>query len=268
MQFHLLILPVCLALLFYSCTPDDATPVQMPALSERAMLWSDEFDSNSLDTTVWNYVLGDGCPNLCGWGNNERQVYTSTNHEFRDGKLVITARKVGEEYSSTRLTTKDKKSFQYGRIEARAKLPIGEGLWPAFWMLGQNIDEVQWPMCGEIDIIEYVGREPGKVFTSLHTKANFGNTANTKQTRFTDIEQGFHRYAAEWAEKQIDFFVDDQHVYTFHPKERTEEVWPFKQPFYILLNLAIGGNLGGPEVDDSIFPQEFIIDYVRVYAPE
>jgi beta-glucanase (GH16 family) len=235
---------------------------------ERKLLWAEEFDGNELDTSDWNYELGDGCPQLCGWGNNERQLYTRENHRLEDGKLIITARREGDRYTSTRITTKDKEAFRYGRIETRAKLPVGEGLWPAFWMLGQNIDEVGWPRCGEIDILEYVGREPGEIFTTLHTAAGHGDDGSSKKTKFPDIEEGFHTYATEWTEEQIEFFVDGRSVYTFAPEDRSEAVWPFDQPFYIILNLAIGGNFGGPEVDDSIFPQEFIIDYVRVYAPE
>ena len=236
--------------------------------NERALLWSEEFDGTALDTTDWNYELGDGCPNLCGWGNNERQIYTRDNHVVKDGMLTITARKDGDRYTSTRITTKNKHHFQYGRIEARAKLATGTGIWPAFWMLGENISKVGWPLCGEIDILEYVGREPGEIFTTLHTKDAHGDNASTRTTPFADIEQGFHRYATEWSPEEIAFFVDDQLVYTFDPDERTEEVWPFDQPFYILINMAIGGNFGGPDVDDSIFPQEFVVDYVRVYAPE
>ena len=239
-----------------------------PVKDGRQLLWSDEFDGNRLDTTAWNFELGDGCPNLCGWGNNERQVYTRSNHRLENGHLVITARKDGNDYSSTRITTKGKKEFKYGRIETRAKVPTGQGIWPAFWMLGTNIDEVGWPLCGEIDILEYVGREPGEVFTTLHTAAAHGDNGSSQKSRFADIEEGFHRYAAEWTAEDISFFVDDQLVYTFDPEDRSQEVWPFDQPFYILLNVAIGGNFGGPEVDDSIFPQDFTVDYVRVYAPE
>ena len=142
---------------------------------------------------------------------------------------------------------------------------VGQGIWPAFWMLGSNISEVQWPLCGEIDLLEYVGREPGEIFTSLHTKASHGNTINTKKTKLPAIEDGYHIYAADWNKDQIEFFVDGESVYTFIPKNKTQAEWPFDQPFYLLLNLAVGGNFGGPEVDNSIFPQEFIIDYVRVY---
>ena len=235
---------------------------------QRTLLWSDEFNGNALDTSIWNFELGDGCPNLCGWGNAERQLYTRENHRVDNGLLTITARKDGDTYTSTRITTQGKRSVRYGRIETRAKLPVGHGLWPAFWMLGENITEVGWPRCGEIDILEYVGREPGEVFTSLHTAAGHGDNATSRKTKFADIEEGFHRYAAEWTAEKIDFFVDDQLVFTFNPELRSNAVWPYDQAFYVLLNVAIGGNFGGPEVDDSVFPQEFKIDYVRVYAPE
>ena len=184
---------------------------------------------------------------------------------MRDGNLVIQARLKEGVYTSTRITTENQIQYTYGRFELRAKLPFGQGVWPAFWMLGSNITEVGWPLCGEIDILEYVGKEPHEVFTSLHTQASHGKTINTKKTKFPKIEKGFHTYTADWNENQIEFFVDGESVYTFIPKNKSEAEWPFNQPFYVLLNLAVGGNFGGPEVDDSILPQEFIIDYVRVY---
>ncbi len=232
---------------------------------DRELIWEENFDGNILNETYWNYELGDGCPNICGWGNNERQHYTKTNHIIEEGFLTISAKKNDTIYSSTRITTQNKFEFTYGRVEARAKLPVGHGIWPAIWMLGSNIQEVGWPLCGEVDILEYVGREPHMVFNSLHTTDSHGNTINTKKTRIDDIEESFHTYAMDWAPKKIEFFVDENLMYTFNPKERTEEVWPFKQPFYLIINMAIGGNFGGPEVDDSIFPQDFVIDYIKVY---
>lgn len=229
------------------------------------LVWEEHFNEDSLSEAIWNYELGDGCPNLCGWGNNERQQYTKKNHELKDGMLVISAKKEGGNYTSTRITTKGKKEFKYGRIETRAKLPVGKGLWPAFWMLGANISEVGWPACGEIDILEYVGKEPHKVFTSLHTTASHGNTINTKKTEISNIEEGFHTYAANWTKDKIEFYIDEVLVYTFQPEVKTKTVWPFDQSFYIILNLAIGGNFGGPDVDDTIFPQDFLIDYIKVY---
>lgn len=231
---------------------------------ERKLVWEENFNGKTLNKENWNIEIGDGCPN-CGWGNNERQLYTDENHKLSKGKLVITAKKEGNKYTSTRITTKSKKEFQYGRFEARAKLPVGHGIWPAFWMLGSNISEVGWPKSGEIDILEYIGREPHMVFTTLHTQDSHGNSINTKKTKISDIEKGFHVYALDWSKDKMDFFVDDVLVYTFNPAIKDGNTWPFDQPFYFLINMAIGGNFGGPKVDDTIFPQKFYIDYVRVY---
>lgn len=233
--------------------------------AKRTLVWEENFDKPQLSEAIWNYELGDGCPNLCGWGNNERQIYTNTNHSLSDGKLSIQARKDGAVFTSTKITTKGKKEFRYGRIEARAKLALGKGLWPAFWMLGSNISTVGWPKSGEIDILEYVGKEPQVIFTSLHTQDSHGNTINTKKTTISNIEEGFHVYAIEWTKEKIEFFVDDSSVYSFAPQIKNADTWPFDQPFYIIVNLAVGGNFGGPEVDDSVFPQDFVLDYIRVY---
>ena len=232
---------------------------------ERSLVWSDEFNGTELNEKDWSFELGDGCPALCGWGNKERQIYTKRNHRLENGMLFIQARKENDRYTSMRISSKGKKEFQYGRFEIRAKLAVGEGVWPAFWLLGSNIDEVGWPLSGEIDVLEYVGRAPQEIFTTLHTQDKNGDFANTKTTHIPKIEEGFHVYAAEWDAESIAFFVDGVNVYTFAPKEKTVAIWPFDQPFYLLLNLAIGGHFGGPEVDDDIFPQEFIVDYIRVY---
>nr|WP_314834730.1 glycoside hydrolase family 16 protein [uncultured Flavobacterium sp.] len=233
--------------------------------TKRKLVWEENFSEPVLNESVWNFELGDGCPNLCGWGNNERQVYTTKNHEIKNGNLIIHAKKEGNSYTSTKITTKDKKIFQYGRMEARAKLPVGHGIWPAFWMLGQNISQVGWPKSGEIDILEYIGREPHMVFTTLHTQDSHGNTINTKKTSFPNIEEGFHVFALDWNKDKMDFFVDDILVYTFQPEIKNENTWPFDKPFYFILNVAIGGNFGGPAVNDKVFPQDFIVDYIRVY---
>ncbi len=232
---------------------------------KRKLVWEENFDGKILNEKIWNFELGNGCPNLCGWGNNESQIYTKENHKLENGILVIEAKKDGETYTSTRITTKAKKEFLYGRVEARAKLPVGTGIWPAFWMLGANISEIGWPKCGEIDILEYVGKEPDMVFTSLHTKDSFGNTINTKKTSFPDIEEGFHIYAIDWTKDKIEFFVDNKCVYTFKPENKNENTWPFDKPFYFIINVAIGGNFGGPIIDNEILPQKFEIDYIKVY---
>jgi beta-glucanase (GH16 family) len=208
---------------------------------ERKLVWADEFDETELNLTDWSIIEGDGCPQLCGWGNDELQIYTDKNHRLENGMLYIKAVKEGGHYTSTRINTKGKKTFQYGRFE------------------------VGWPLAGEIDVIEYVGRSPQEIFTSLHTKAGHGDYASTKTTRIEDIEEGFHTYAADWTKDQITFYVDGKKVYSFAPEDKSQEVWPFNQPFYLLLNLAVGGYFGGKEVDHSVFPQEFVIDYIRVY---
>ena len=232
---------------------------------DRKLLWEENFEGTKLNEKSWNFELGDGCPDLCGWGNAEKQLYTKKNHTVENGLLTIELRKEGKKYTSTRITTKGKKNFKYGYIETRAKLPRGKGVWPAFWMLGKNISKIGWPTCGEIDILEYVGKEPNTIFTSLHTKASHGNTINSKKTVINNVEDDFHIYAIDWQKEKIDFYIDNVLVYTFQPEEKTTDIWPFKQRFYFILNLAVGGNFGGPEIDDTIFPQKFVIDYIRVY---
>ncbi len=271
--------PLFILAAFICCCSSDSTPPEPlftptpespdsspPDTGEPEIIWEDNFDGDTLNTANWNFELGDGCPNLCGWGNNEPQIYTDTNHEVKDGMLHINIRLENGDYTSTRITTKDKVEFTYGRIEARAKLPVGTGVWPAIWMLGANIDEVGWPLCGEIDILEYVGRSPDEVFNSIHTQSSHGNTVNTRTTVIPDIEEGFHTYAANWKADRIEFYVDDQLTYTYIPSTYDEAHWPFKKDAFIILNTAVGGNFGGPDIDDSIFPQEFIIDYIRVYS--
>lgn len=232
--------------------------------AQEKVIFEEDFNGDSLDMSGWSYEEGDGCPNLCGWGNNERQIYDRNYVEVKDGDLVITAVKKGDEYYSGKINSKDKVEFKYGTIEVRAKLATGKGIWPAFWMLGADIGEISWPASGEIDILEYVGREPGMVFTSLHTPASHGETINTKKTRIEDIEEGYHTYKAVWTKDYIEFFVDGNQVYRFTPETYDDEHYPFRKDFYFLINMAVGGNFGGPEVDDSIFPAKYYVDHIKV----
>lgn len=232
---------------------------------KRKLIWEDNFNGTTLNQKFWNFEIGNGCPDLCGWGNNEQQIYTDTNYQLKKGKLVIIAKKEGSKFTSTKISTASKKEFQYGRIEIKAKLPVGTGLWPAFWMLGSNIKQVGWPKCGEIDILEYVGREPSMLFTSLHTEDSHGKTVNTRKTSIPSVEKEFHVYAIDWNKNKIEFFIDNKSVYNFEPEIKSTSIWPYNQPFYLILNLAIGGDFGGPEVDEAIFPQEFSIDYIKVF---
>ena len=234
--------------------------------SERVLVWSDEFDGTTLNLDNWTYELGDGCPNLCGWGNNELQEYTDDNHRLENGMLIISAKKgSNSNYTSSRIITKGKKEFQYGRIEARVKVPSGAGMWPAFWALGNDIETNSWPNCGEIDIVEYVGKNPGQIFTSVHTPSSYGNTVNSIITNVPNVEEDFHNYAVEWNENFIDFFFDDIRVYTYFVQTKNQNTWPFNKPFFLIINLAVGGNFGGPVASDLVFPRDYFIDYVRVY---
>lgn len=238
----------------------------------RKLVWSDEFDkAGSPDSTKWSYEVGGN-----GWGNNELQFYTrqrAENARIENGRLIIEARKEayqGKNYTSARLLTKDKTTWQYGRIEAFAKLPKGVGTWPAVWMLGKNVSTVGWPKGGEIDIMEHVGFDEGVVHGTVHTEAynHKKGTQKGDQVTVTDVTTGFHLYAIEWTADQIDFFVDAQKYYSVQKSVlgSAEAQWPFDQPFYLILNVAVGGGWGGQKgVDESIWPQRMEVDYVRVY---
>ena len=233
---------------------------------ESTLIFEENFNKTSLNTSVWNYDLGDGCPKLCGWGNNERQVYGKENVSIENGDLVIKATKQDTVYRSGKIHTKSNFEFQYGTVEVKAKIPSGKGLWPAIWMLGNDIDSKGWPTCGEIDIMEYVGKKPSVIYTSMHTPSSHGNTVNSKQSEIQNIEEGFHIYKMNWTKDAITFFIDGREVYVYSPEDKNEKTWPFNKPFYLILNMAIGGDFGGPEVDDTIFPKDFKIDYIKVYG--
>ncbi len=239
------------------------------------LVWADEFQYEGLpDSTRWGYDLGDGCPNVCGWGNNELQYYTQSraeNARVENGNLIIEAHREAfgsRQYTSARLVSKHKGDWKYGKIEVRAKLPSGRGVWPAIWMLPTGWEYGGWPSSGEIDIMEYVGYEPDSVFAAVHTKSynhNIG-TQSAGRILLTDAHQKFHRYALEWTEARLDFYVDGKRYHSFTDEKNGFEVWPFDKAFHLLLNIAVGGNWGGKKgVDDSIWPQRMEVDYVRVY---
>lgn len=237
----------------------------MPLLGTSQIIFEENFDGNQLNMENWSYEEGDGCPGLCGWGNNERQIYDRKYVNVENGKLVIEATKKNNSYYSGKINSKEKVEFQYGIIEIRAKLPKGSGIWPALWMLGSNIDEVGWPTSGEIDLMEYIGRKPHTIYNSLHMPAYHGDHASSKKTVVKRIEEGFHIYKTIWTRDKISFFIDGKPSYTYIPENYDLEEFPFRQDFYFLINMAIGGNFGGPEVDDSIFPVRFYLDYIKVY---
>ena len=231
-----------------------------PPLNYR-LVWADEFNTNSVDTTSWSFETGDH-----GWGNNEFQLYTkSGNAEVKGGVLIITARKEGARYTSARMVTRSKRTFTYGYFEIRAKLPQGKGTWPAIWMLGQNIGEVGWPACGEIDIMEHVGRQPKRIYTTIHNVSGHGDKAYSKIYPLSDPFGTYHLYAVEWTSAQIRFYIDGKMVHRYRPAKQMADNWPFNQPQFLILNIAIGGNFGGFEVNDACLPQSMMVDYVRVY---
>lgn len=231
--------------------------------SER-LVWSDEFSVDGLpDSTKWTYDIGHGSN---GWGNNESQYYTNElkNSFVKDGLLTIRAIKDVNGWTSARLKTAGKKTFRYGKVVFRARLPTGVGTWPALWMLGENISTVGWPACGEIDVMEHVGRNPGIVQAAMHTRSSHGNTINKGETPVPTYSTEFHNYAVEWTKDKITFFVDDHQYYQYAP-EKTPDSWPYDLPFFIIMNVAIGGNFGGAVADD-LSVAEMQVDYVRVYA--
>lgn len=238
--------------------------------AQRKLVWAEEFNYKGLpDSTKWSYNV-DGH----GWGNNELQYYTDRrlkNARVEGGKLIIEARKEaykGSKYTSARLLTIGKAEWTYGRIEVRAKLPKGRGMWPAIWMMPTDTTHGDWPASGEIDIMEFVGYEPDTVYGTVHTKAynHVIGTQKTKGVWRNDLSTAFHVYAVEWTPEEIRFFVDDENYSTFNNEHKTSAEWPFDHPFHLILNIAVGGNWGGARgVDDSIFPQRMEVDYVRVY---
>lgn len=240
------------------------------AAQSRKLVWSDEFDKIGIpDSTKWNYDVGGS-----GWGNNELQYYTAARKEnvwMSRGLLRIEARKENfksRRYTSARLVSKNKGDWKYGKIEVKAKLPHGKGIWPAIWMLPTKSVYGGWPKSGEIDIMEFVGYMPDSLFGSVHT-GSYNHVIKTQRTKgisLKDLATAFHVYAIEWTQDRIVFLIDDKKYFEFTNERTGPGAWPFDQEFHIILNVAVGGNWGGKfGVDDSIFPQKMEIDYVRVY---
>lgn len=252
--------------------------------SKWQLVWRDEFNDKAgtaPDASVWGQEYGDGTANgIPGWGNSELEFYTtSTENAALDGKgnLQITAKEADGslmcyygpcEYTSARLLTKDRFEIAYGRVEARIKVPEGAGLWPAFWMLGTNLDQVGWPQSGEIDIMEYVGREPYEVFGTLHGPGYSGGQSYGQYYVLDEpVADHFHTFAVEWEPDKITWLLDDMPFFTATPDDdfMLGKQWVFNHPFYIIMNVAIGGNFGGPVGEDTTFPQSMLVDYVRLY---
>ena len=256
-----------------------------PSLPGWTLTWSDEFDGpdgSAVDSTKWVHDIGGS-----GWGNQELEYYTdgSQNASLQGGMLVITATTDGAaahtcsypsngpcQYTSARLKTQGKFSQQYGRFEARLQMPKGDGIWPAFWALGADISTVDWPTCGEMDIMENIGREPALNHGSLHMPA-VGNTNDDPLSDYFTLQGGaalgddFHVYAVEWSAAAIKFYVDDTLYETQTPSTATGRTWEFDKPFFIILNVAVGGSWPGSPSASTIFPQTMKVDWVRVYSP-
>ncbi|AMP98399.1 Glycoside hydrolase family 16 [Pedobacter cryoconitis] len=223
------------------------------------LLWSDDFNGNSVNQANWSFETGAG-----GWGNNEKQYYQPDNATVADGNLIITAKKQsvgGAPYTSARMITRGKKEYTYGRFEARIKLPQGQGQWPAFWMLGANIGSVGWPKCGEIDIMENVNTN-SQVLGTIHwfdqAYAYYGGNTNTSP-------QNYHVYRVDWTPTAIKWYVDDVQFHEANIANSINGTDEFHRPFFLLLNMAVGGNLPGQTIDESRLPAKMYVDYVKVY---
>ncbi len=279
-------LPALLLCALFAPAVAYSAPSKPDAPSGYVLVWSDEFnfpDGTTPDPAKWTYDLGGD-----GWGNHELEYYTNNpqNAQIKSGNLVITAQKEitkpekGEtrEYTSARIKTQNLFAQTYGRFEARIKIPRGEGMWPAFWMLGDDIATVGWPECGEIDIMENIGKEPTAVHASLHgPAAPSAEPANKKVTadltsKFSlpnnpNLSDDFHLYAVEWDPQTIRFFIDQNNYATFTRSQWPQNApWPFDHKFFLILNLAVGGDWPGPPDASTVFPKELLVDYVRVYA--
>ncbi|MEM9075466.1 MAG: glycoside hydrolase family 16 protein [Bacteroidota bacterium] len=262
--------------LLSGCETDDTQTVA----TFTNLVLDENFDTDGApNPAVWGFDIGTG-PNGDGWGNQELQYYTDRpdNVRVENGVLLITAREESFEnsqYTSSRLLTKDRFEQQYGRFEARIRLPFGQGIWPAFWMLGADIDENPWPGAGEIDIMEYRGQEPSILVGSIHGPGYNGGDAISKEFTLENdrFDTGFHIFGIEWGPDFINFYVDDVLYNQLTPEDVDEEtdgegVWVFNKPFFILMNVAVGGSFVGDPNEETQFPQTMIVDYVRVYERE
>lgn len=261
--------------LLMSCDTDETQTVA----TLNNLVWADEFDANGTpDAANWNLLTGDGtAQGIPGWGNNELQSYTdrTENVTVQNGVLIITAKEEsfdGKSYTSARITTKGKLDQQYGRFEAKIKLPSGKGVFPAFWLLGDDANgSLVWPQIGEIDIMEYLGDEPTTVFGTIHGPGYSGANSITKKYEILNdrFDEDFHIFGVEWGPNSINWYVDGDLYQSITPADINEETggaeWVFNRPFHIILNVAVGGNLPGSPDANTILPQRMLVDYVRVY---
>jgi beta-glucanase (GH16 family) len=262
-------------------TPSTPTPLA----TTWTQVWSDEFDGPTgarIDSTKWGYDRGDGCnQGNCGWGNNEKEYYSDASENIAlngQGQLMIVARRAAADlscyygpcrYTSAKITTRGKVLASPGRVEARIKLSAGQGLWPAFWMLGYGTPGLPWPACGELDIMENKGSEPSITSSAVHGPGYSGATpfAHRQSLAPGSATEAFHVFAVEWDSLQVRFFVDDivHYAVTRVEVERYGKSI-LNQPFFLILNLAVGGHFDGDPQSDAIFPATMLVDYVHVYA--
>lgn len=252
--------------------PTDTTGFESPRdYPGYALVWHDEFNGSALDVHNWNYETGGS-----GWGNHELENYTSRpqNVFLSAGHLVIEARKEdygGSHYTSARITTQGKRTFTYGRIDIRAKLPVASGMWPALWMLGSNITKVSWPACGEIDIMELIGKNPRQVVGSFHWKkadGTEGTLNNTRSLSSGDFSRQFHVFSLLWSHDSLQILVDDTPYVRASRADLTDGTYPFDSPFFFIFNVAVGGDWPGPPDHSTVFPQRMFVDYVRVFQKD
>ncbi|MFP4847063.1 family 16 glycosylhydrolase [Winogradskyella sp. PE311] len=272
---------VLIAFLFIGCDPDETQDVAQL----NNLVLSEEFDVDGTpDPSLWAFEIGDGtAQGIPGWGNNELQYYTDRpeNVNVDNGVLVITAQEEdfeGSNYTSGRLITQGLFEQQYGRFEARIRLPYGKGIWPAFWLLGNDCDQNPWPQCGEIDIMEYLGDSPTVVFGTAHGPGYNAGEAITKEYELENdrFDTDFHIFGIEWGPDYINYYVDGDLYQSITPETVAEEAvidgdpvnageWVFNRPFFMIINIAVGGNLPGAPNAETEFPQRMFVDYVRVY---
>lgn len=252
-----------LSITFIFCTKSSSGTTLIPSASADTLryqlVWSDEFNGAAVDTTAWVFDTGNS-----GWGNNELEFYKEANASVANGNLIITAKKEAAgtaQYTSARIKTEGKKAFTFGRIEARIKLPSGQGFWPAFWTLGSSIKTVGWPQCGEIDIMEHINTD-----SLLYGTAHWNNNGHVSSGGKTIIAPtGYHVYDIEWNASSITWHIDGVPYFKTSIAANVNNTGAFHAPFFILFNLAVGGNWPGSVVDESKFPASMYVDYVRVY---
>lgn len=272
------------ALASLACT-GSPPPVVPPVPRNWIQVWSDEFDGaagSRIDGTKWGYDIGDGCRDgNCGWGNNEKEYYTDASENIAlngQGQLAIIARSAPSgltcyygpcRYTSAKITTRGKVLVAPGRVEARIKLPAGQGLWPAFWMLGHTHPAIPWPACGELDIMENKGSQPNTTSSAVHGPGYSGATplAHARTLAAGTFSADFHTFAIEWDPAHVRFFIDDTAHYAI-TRSALEQFGKsiLDQPFYLIINLAVGGHFDGDPQSDAILPATMLIDYVRAYA--